>query len=132
MRSKLGNKETIDILKSCGTMCCGVTSRSIAKQIGERSKSLKDVIERLNQKRLGGGRLKMTDENTITGGYDRCYCGMVSKTGTIFPDLTYCHCSTGWYKKLFETALGRPVDVKILRSIITGSKTCEFEIRIQK
>ena len=72
----------------------------------------------------------MKDKSTIQGGYDRCYCGMVSKTRMPFPDLTYCHCSTGWYKQLFETALKKSVRVKIKRSIICGAKTCEFEIKI--
>ncbi len=132
MRKYIGNAKTKDIMKSCGMMCCGISSRRIAGQIRQESNSLKEIIQKLNKGRLGGGRLKLKNKNTITGGYDRCYCGMVSKTRTPFPDLTYCNCSTGWYKQLFETALGRPVSVKIIRSIISGSKTCEFTIKIIK
>ena len=131
MKRILGTAETKEIFAACGMMCCGITSRKLANQLMQESKSLKDFIKKLNEKHLGGGRLKLKNKNTIIGGYDRCYCGAVSKTRKHFPDLTYCHCSTGWYKQLFETALGRPVKVKILKSIISGAKTCEFVIKIK-
>ncbi len=130
MKRILGTADSKDIFVSCGMMCCGITSRKLVKQLMQESKSLKDFIKRLNEKHLGGGRLKLKDKNTITGGYDRCYCGSVSKTRKNFPDLTFCQCAVGWYKQLFETALGRPVHVKILKSIIAGARTCEFVIKI--
>lgn len=130
MKRILGTSDTKDILVSCGMMCCGITSRKLAKRLMQESKSLKDFIKKLNEKHIGGGRLILKDKSTIIGGYDHCYCGMVSKTRTPFPDLTYCQCSTGWYKQLFETALGHPVKVKILQSIIAGARTCEFVIKI--
>lgn len=130
MKQVIGVTKTRKILVSCGMMCCGITHRKLAKQLMQESKSIKDFISRINKRHIGGGRLKLQGANTITGGYDRCYCGIVSKTRTSFPDLIYCHCSTGWYKQLFETALSRPVKVKILKSIISGAKTCEFVIKI--
>lgn len=125
-----GTTATNKILTSCGMMCCGVTHRKLAKHLMQKSRSLGDFIRKLNEKHVGGGRLRLQNKHTITGGYDRCYCGSVSKTGTRFPDLTYCQCSTGWYKQLFETALERPVQVTILQSIISGARTCEFVIKI--
>ena len=130
MKRVIGTAKTTKILVSCGMMCCGITHRKIARQLMQESKSLKDFISRINKRHIGGGRLKLHGANTIIGGYDRCYCGMVSKTRTPFPDLTYCRCSTGWYKRLFESALGHPVKVEILKSIISGASTCEFVIKI--
>jgi hypothetical protein len=130
MKSVLGSKKTKEIFISCGTMCCGATSRKLVKKAMEKSRSLKELIDNLNKKHIGGGRLKLKNARTITGGYDRCYCGMVSKARMPYPDLTYCHCSTGWYKQLFETALNKRVEVKILQSIVCGAKTCEFIITI--
>lgn len=130
MKRALGVARTKELFASCGMMCCGATSRKLARKAMQESKSLKELIQKVNKRHLGGGRLKVKDANTIVGGYDRCYCGMVSKTRVPFPDLTYCHCSTGWYKQLFETAIRRPAEVRILKSIISGSKTCEFVIRV--
>ncbi len=43
-----------------------------------------------------------------------------------------CYCSAGWYQRVFEEALGRPVKVRVLRSIISGADRCEFRIDIQR
>lgn len=132
MKKVIGTEQSKEILASCGSMCCGITTRKAVIKTKQASKSLKEFIQELNKHHIGGGRLKLKDKKTITGGYDQCYCGMVSKTRTRFPDLTYCHCSTGWYKQLFETALQKPVKVTIKKSIICGAKTCEFVIKIEK
>lgn len=71
-----------------------------------------------------GRRLKFVNSHTIIGGYDHCYCGQVEHTKELFTDTTYCNCSVGWYKQLFETAMGKKVEVKILQSIISRSKSC--------
>jgi predicted ArsR family transcriptional regulator len=131
MARKIGREKTAVVMQACGRMCCGVTSRRRAAEIKKRSQNLDELIRNLNHLRLGGGRLKRLDARTITGGYDRCYCGLVSQTAEKFPNLSYCRCSTGWYQQLFETALGRPVEVEITRSIIGGDRTCEFIIRIK-
>ena len=132
MKQIIGVPKTYQLLVSCGQKCCGVSTRKKATEIFKKSKSLKEFINLLNKQGIGGGRLKMKDKTTITGGYDRCYCGMVSKTRSPFTDTTYCTCSTGWYKQLFETALGRPVEVKILQSIVAGAETCEFIIKLKE
>jgi predicted hydrocarbon binding protein len=43
---------------------------------------------------------------------------------------TYCNCSRGWAKALFEGVLDRPVDVVMEESIIKGDKQCSFRIII--
>ncbi len=126
----IGIDKIKDVLIHCGQMCCGITSRRKVKLIKTESSSLEDLISKLNQKGLGGGRFKLKNKNTIIGGYSKCYCGQVKYANDSFDNLTYCHCSTGWYKQLFETALGKPVRVEIKKSIIAGSDSCEFVIHI--
>jgi predicted hydrocarbon binding protein len=41
---------------------------------------------------------------------------------------TYCNCSRGWAKELFEGALGRTVEVIMEKSIINGDNQCKFRI----
>ncbi|MCK4478878.1 hypothetical protein KAU88_10215 [Candidatus Bathyarchaeota archaeon] len=41
---------------------------------------------------------------------------------------TYCNCSRGWAKELFEGVLGRPVGVIMEKSIIKGDDQCRFRI----
>ncbi|MGC1120429.1 MAG: DUF6144 family protein [Candidatus Methanofastidiosia archaeon] len=128
LETLVGTETTVRIMEECGRKCCGQTSRTRAKQIFNKSKSMQEFIETLNSAHLGGGRLRIQGD-TITGGYDCCYCGQVKHTKDVFP-MTYCNCSVGWYKQLFESALGRPVGVELVQSIVTGAETCEFIIHI--
>jgi predicted hydrocarbon binding protein len=41
---------------------------------------------------------------------------------------TYCNCSRGWAKALFEGATGKPVEVNMEKSIINGDDQCRFEV----
>lgn len=126
----VGEEKSKKILERCGRKCCGPTTRKRAKELKKETKSIEEFINRLNKVGIGGGRLHLRDKNTITGGYDHCYCGQVKHTRQAFPKLTYCCCSVGWYKQLFESALEKPVEVEIKQSIISGAKSCEFTIHI--
>jgi hypothetical protein len=140
LRKSIGKDKLANVMRACGSKCCGITSRKRAKLCWSQSKSLKDFINKLNKHHIGGGRLKVINEprtctqgrgkHTITGGYNTCYCGQVKYTQNPFPSDSYCQCSTAWYKQLFETAFGKPVKVEIKQSIIQGAKTCEFVIHI--
>lgn len=125
----VGRGKTREIMKQCGKRCCGITTRKKAKRLMQESNSIKEFIDKLNKAGVGGGRLQLKG-NTITGGYDHCYCGQVKKTQEPFTSTTYCHCSVGWYKQLFETALEKSVEVEITQSIISGAESCEFIIHI--
>jgi hypothetical protein len=61
-----------------------------------------------------------------------CHCPRVRdvlKTGKTLPT-TYCHCSAGFYKKNFEEIFGRPVDVEILQTVLSGDEVCAFAIHL--
>lgn len=131
LEQEVGVERSKAILEQCGRKCCGITSRKRAKQAMNESSSLKEFIEKLNARGIGGGRLKLEDKNIITGGYDECYCGQVKHTQEPFITDTYCHCSVGWYKQLFKSALNKSVNVELVQSIIRGSKTCEFIIHLE-
>jgi len=116
------------VMRACGRKCCGPAQQKRARQLMAESKSVQDLLARLNERGIGGGRLRLKDPNTIVGGYDRCYCGRVKQTQQPFPTDTYCQCSAGWYQSLFEAAFGQPVKVKLQQSILQGAESCEFEI----
>ena len=59
----------------------------------------------------------------------RCYCGLLRdlpQGETV--SATYCNCSKAFTKAVWEAALGRPVQVEILESAVTGSSVCRFRI----
>jgi len=39
---------------------------------------------------------------------------------------TFCYCSRGWVKKIFETLLNKTVSVELEKSIGLGDKVCKF------
>ena len=130
LEKEAGRPTARKVMQACGMKCCGPTQQKRAKQFMGESKSVKGLLARLNEEGIGGGRLKLKNRNTIVGGYDWCYCGRVKETQQPFPTDTYCHCSAGWYKSLFEAAFDKPVKVKLKQSIIQGADSCEFEIEV--
>lgn len=54
-----------------------------------------------------------------------CYCP-AAKYRPAKPNDIHCECTRATHQTIFETALGRPIDVKILESVRRGNKTCHF------
>lgn len=54
-----------------------------------------------------------------------CYCP-AAKFRPARPNDLHCECTRATHQTIFETALGRPIDVKILESVRRGNKTCHF------
>ncbi|MGD2033449.1 MAG: hypothetical protein PVF73_00215 [Bacteroidales bacterium] len=44
---------------------------------------------------------------------------------------SYCECSLGWQKFMFETVFEKPVEVRHKETILRGGNTCRFEISIK-
>lgn len=118
------------IMEACGRRCSGASTLAKARRLQQEAHDLDDLLDRLNASHIGGGHLQRKGD-VIHAAYDRCYCGSVSKAREPL-SATYCHCSCGWYRQLFETLLGRPVEVDLPGSIIQGDDCCRFLIRIQE
>jgi hypothetical protein len=59
---------------------------------------------------------------------EKCLCPMVA-SGPEGLSATYCQCSAGYAKHLFEWGLGQTVkQINLLESLKTGGKICRFEI----
>ena len=116
------------IMQACGRQCIGASTLNKARKLAKTARDLDDLLEQLNQAHIGGGHLRREDD-VIHATYDRCYCGSVSKAREPF-SVTYCHCSRGWYRQLFETLLDKTVEVELVASIIQGDKRCQFLIHI--
>lgn len=56
-----------------------------------------------------------------------CECPMLEAARTS-DSLTWCHCTAGYNKKLFEIIFERPVNVDVLQSIRQGFDFCLLEI----
>ena len=123
---KVDEQKRHAIMEACGQRCIGASTLKNALKLQAHASDLDDLLVQLNVQHIGGGHLKRKGE-VIYAAYDRCYCGSVSKTKVTFSE-TYCHCSCGWYKHLFEILLEIQVEVELLSSIIQGDPRCEFLI----
>jgi len=58
-----------------------------------------------------------------------CHCDHVRTIdGRISP--THCFCSAGWYRRIWEGVLERPVRVTLLKSVLQGDDACEFAVHL--
>jgi hypothetical protein len=58
-----------------------------------------------------------------------CYCP-AAKYRAPKPNDLHCYCSRGTHQAVWETALGRPVQVEIVESVRRGGKTCHFVVTL--
>ena len=128
LEAEVGEAVAREVMEGCGGQCIPRNTLKTARKCWRETEDIDVFLDRLNQAHIGGGSLKR-EGDTIYGSYRRCYCGSVSKTEEPIPP-TYCYCSCGWYKMLFETVLEHPVEVELLSSIAQGADVCRFAIRI--
>jgi len=132
MENEVGREKAIEIMKTCGSKCCGQGNRKTAKRLMNESSSIPEFLDKLSKYEVKEGELeyKLIDAHTIIGKHNRCFCGQVKKLKEHFNSNTYCQCSVEFNKQFFEAAFEKPVEVELKQSILTGGEFCEFEIRI--
>ncbi len=112
------------ILENCGRECQTQSFIKKARSIYEHSNGVDDFLDKLGQVYK---HLQRQDGKAYIV-YPRCYCSQVHGISKGELSETYCNCSRGWAKALFEGALGRPVEVAKEKSIISGDSECRFRI----
>ena len=120
----IDEKTLAKILEQCGRQCQSQSFIKKARDLYEKSNSTADFLDKLGKvyKHLHkeGDRVYLV--------YSKCYCSQVNKIPKGKLSGTYCNCSRGWAKALFEGALGRDVEVTKEKSIIGGDSECRFRI----
>jgi len=69
------------------------------------------------------------DGDVIKVSYPRCFCPLVAELKEPL-SASYCFCSAGWLKAVYETVSGKPVTVEILETVKRGGKLCRFNVRL--
>ncbi len=59
--------------------------------------------------------------------YPQCYCSCVKKINQLLSK-TWCYCTLGYTKKMFEGILERPIDVELVDSVKMGGEKCIIKI----
>ena len=114
------------VLEPCGRQCQSQRFIQKARNIYQKSKNLSEFVVKFGK--IYKNLQKEGDNVYIV--YPECYCSFVNKIPAGKLSATYCNCSRGWVKALFEGALERPVEIIMAESIMKGDKQCKFRITL--
>ena len=59
-----------------------------------------------------------------------CFCPIVRNHLDGGMPITFCYCGAGWYRQQWEGAIGKPVKIEILQSVLQGDDVCQFAIHL--
>jgi predicted hydrocarbon binding protein len=118
-------KTRITILENCGRTCISPSFVKKAINLKEKSGSNKEFLDKLAKT---WSHLKLEGKNIFVV-YNQCYCPLV-KSYEEKLSKSFCNCSRGWVKELFESSLKKPVTVILEKSIKQGDEICRFRVKL--
>lgn len=123
--ARLDEAAIAELLRDLGRFC-GSSSRMVQEHRGR----IDDFIRVFGEKYAE--TITFDRENgiiTVVGPErDSCFCPLVDHR--ICPQ-SVCSCSLGWQQQVYETLLGRKVEVTLRESVVRGGRRCAFEVRLQ-
>ncbi|MBN1755834.1 GyrI-like domain-containing protein [bacterium] len=57
-----------------------------------------------------------------------CFCPLIRQHLEKGMPVDFCYCGSGWYRQQWEGAIGKPVRIEIVKSLLKGDDKCEFAI----
>ena len=113
------------IMELCGEACAREDGDlEIAKRIAKEAADEGEVLVRMNKEIPWCGTWTRKG-STLQSMCAKCGCPLVRNKLVDF-GRTFCYCSRGWVKKIFETLLKRPVNVELEKAIGFGDDVCKF------
>ncbi len=97
------------------------------KTIYERENELSLFVEKANK--LNQGFSLQYDGESIYLIYPQCYCSCVKRIDTPLPE-TWCYCTLGYTKRMFEYIFGKKVEAELLSSVKQGDSVCRIKITL--
>lgn len=106
---------------------CGPSPNRInaIKKVYDASMGAEDFCRKMNNKQKGFS-LEL-DEDGYLYSYPTCYCSAVKHLDEQVPR-SWCLCTVGYTKRLFEGVLGEEVEVELLESVKTGGERCLMKV----
>lgn len=98
-------------------------SKEFIKNIYDCSVSMEDFVERMNKYNVGW----YLKDGVLFTRYYSCSCPMLESVDTL-PTKTWCYCTIGFNKKIFEDVFNCEVDIELLESIKMGDNQCLMKI----
>lgn len=124
----LDKKSRTRILEACGRGCAGRSYESVI----ERHRDDLDGLLKLMKQQWAEVAEFDEDAGVIhlaTVQHDGCPCPLVKGRAKLASQ-TYCLCSTGWMKEVFEGVTGATAEVELKETLLRGGKRCRFDISL--
>lgn len=112
------------VLRACGVAFAQSYTEEVFREAKRDSVDLKSFLAQLARK-FPEASYECDDEHTISVRYHESACDLV-KNGWVKAPLL-CKCSASNLQQNFQESLGRPVQVKLVSSILGGAEECVFE-----
>lgn len=121
--TKFDQETKVKLMAGCGRGC--FNRFKFKQDIAEKGKG--DLNKLINAYKNNFEVWKDGDKVHVRYGEvsSKCYCPAADYRQAK-PNDIHCECTRATHQAIFETALGRPIDVKILESLRRGNKTCHF------
>ena len=111
------------ILEQRGRACISDTYIKKAKAAANDAKDIDEFLDNLAK----AVRMLKRKGDEVYMIYPKCYCHKIKGVVGDVPR-SYCSCSVGWVKEMFEQALGRPVEVRLEASVLQGDEVCRLRV----
>lgn len=122
MEGELDETTMASLLESMGRQCAKWNAENCNKYKGDLDgylKTIEDSLEKLEHDK-DKGIIKIVGKKNNT-----CFCPFVDKTKMT---KEFCNCTKGWQKETYEAIIGKPIEVEIDMSVLSGDEGCGFSI----
>lgn len=92
-------------------------------EIYRSSENMRDFVNKMNEKGAGWS----LEGDTLFTIFTYCGCPMLEKVKS-FKTKTWCYCTLGYSKALFESIFGYEVNAELIKSIKLGDEVCLMKI----
>ena len=118
------------IMEACGEACTIATGGlENAECIAEETADAEGILTRINEEILWCGPWTRKGD-TIQSVCVQCGCPLV-RNNVVDLTGTFCYCSRGWVKRVFETSFKKSVNVELDKSIGLGDEVCKFVVHME-
>lgn len=93
---------------------------------GQKREGNTIFVQKIPYNQEGYAKARNSDEKKR----NYCHCSLVRNYLNENISPTFCNCSAGWYRQYWEGILGKPVHIKLLKTLVKGDDVCEFEISL--
>jgi len=123
MDEQLPRESRLRLIAGCGRGC--FRRHEFKRAIAEQGKGDVDKLVAAYKKNFEAWREGETVHVRYGETSSRCYCPVVKDRPARADDL-HCECTRSTHQSIFETALGRPIEVEVVETLRRGGRTCHF------